>query len=119
MKIVLVLVGVVFAFLVWFDLDAVRVGRADSGLFFRTQVVRRVLPVAPFDDRFGVSDISEEFATAYAREEIRVRFLGLVPVNCLVSRRLQPEDPCRIYRREFGRRLDPEVRRSLIIYICF
>jgi hypothetical protein len=66
-----------------------------DGWFFSVKVVRIVKDgVRPPDDIGKPDDLS-------GYQQISVRFLG-VPINCWVSRGIQPEDDCAIYRLNWG-----------------
>ncbi len=93
---VLVVIFVVAIMLATEDLRELRVGQGSAGLdlLFRASVVRTVREVAPAEEisiHPSVADL----------EEIKVSFLGL-PVTCMVSRGVQQEDPCKIYRSGYN-----------------
>jgi hypothetical protein len=100
LRALLILTLVVFALIFWGELDSITNYKNPSwegdggGLFFTIRAVRFVSEYKPNN--------LEKLDDFDSYQQIEVRFLGIVPVNCLISKETQPEDRCAIYRYNWG-----------------
>lgn len=99
LRALLILTLVVFALIFWGELSDIRDYKNPhwegdgGGWFFKIKIVRYVV-----DHPYDVYKLDDPGSY----QQISVRFLGVIPVNCLISKKIQPEDPCAIYRHNWG-----------------